>query len=163
SGGLSRITRFEPRVYQHLQDLLAGKTTHYGAITAGDVQREEAAVEMVKDEAAGLYVKRPDSYHEAHLTADWAQANASAIAQIEDWALKQLASSIGLTQVMGFHVLGEKTESGVAMTTADLYDPAINLHMAVKLLSGFAKQYNLDLRKDFESLLRCWNSGRPDG
>ena len=73
-------------------------------------------------------------------------------------ALRGLASSWGLTQIMGYHILGR------AVAHADLLaDPELNLHLACILLSEFAERFGLDVTKDFEEMFRCWNTGQPDG
>jgi soluble lytic murein transglycosylase-like protein len=64
------------------------------------------------------------------------------------------ASSLGLTQIMGVNYPGPPQE---------LRDPATNLFFAVKMLAGFAERFQLDLRSEFEQLLRCWNAGTPHG
>ena len=76
----------------------------------------------------------------------------------DDEALRGLASSWGLTQIMGYHILGR----GIAHAYL-LADPVLNLHLACRLLSEFAERFDLDVTHEFAELLCCWNSGRPDG
>ena len=85
------------------------------------------------------------------------QSNRPAIAALEDDQLRQLATSWGHTQIMGYHMIGR------AGTVKDLLEPRFHYRIAVELLSRFAEQYELDLRAEFEKLFRCWNTGRPDG
>lgn len=66
------------------------------------------------------------------------------------------ASSWGLTQIMGYRVLR------VGETPRRLLDPEFNLRQAVRLLAFFAEHIHAGLRKDFENLFRCWNTGRSD-
>lgn len=66
--------------------------------------------------------------------------------------LDALATSWGLTQIMGYNFLG-----GVGKLT----DPSTNLYRAISLLTGFAKEFNLSLAKEPGELLACWNTGHP--
>lgn len=69
----------------------------------------------------------------------------------------QLATSQGLTQIMGWHCIEKKRDFGVFAT------PAGQLRLTLDLLTDFATVNDLDLTTEYEQLLRCWNSGRPDG
>lgn len=71
--------------------------------------------------------------------------------------LDNLATSWGLTQIMGYHVFDLST------TIANLQSVNGNLLSAVKLVTQFATQYSLDFDSDAADLFRCWNTGRPDG
>lgn len=71
--------------------------------------------------------------------------------------IRSLATSWGLTQIMGYHMLGRPEP------VEKLREPAFHYQMAAKLLREFAAQHHLDLQRDFEALFRCWNTGRPDG
>ncbi len=77
------------------------------------------------------------------------------VAQLK--TLESLATSWGWTQIMGWHVI----EFSKPLST--LTDRALHLKFAVVLLTQFANTYELDLGSEFEPLLRCWNTGRPDG
>jgi Transglycosylase SLT domain len=77
--------------------------------------------------------------------------------------LDELATSWGLTQIMGYHILEWASIPAWYRDVSDLRDPARNLKCAALLLTQFANQFSLDLSKDFEPLLRCWNTGQPDG
>jgi hypothetical protein len=72
--------------------------------------------------------------------------------------LAELATSRNLTQIMGWHfpALSEPMPGETLLA-------AIYLNMTVKLLTIAANDFELDLSKDFPQLLRCWNTGRPDG
>ncbi len=70
--------------------------------------------------------------------------------------MRLYASSLGLTQVMGYHAL-ERGEDA-----AKLYSGEFNLKFACRLLAEFAQRYGLELSTEFEALFRSWNTGRPD-
>jgi hypothetical protein len=70
-----------------------------------------------------------------------------------------LATSWGLTQIMGWHIFDLGT------TIDELKTPAGNLKAATKLLAQFITRYQLDVRNETElgELFDAWNTGRPDG
>jgi hypothetical protein len=146
SAGVQIAARFEPAVYRHLRDIAAGASTAYGSIHANDLDRA----------AQGMLLKG-DDFHARYLTAAFATNNRQVIAALEDDSLRQLATSWGYTQIMGYHVVG------VNGTVRNLIDPPYHYHLAVELLTDFARQYKLDPQRDFEPLFRCWNSGSPNG
>lgn len=74
-----------------------------------------------------------------------------------DRKLREFATSWGFTQIMGYHVIHRSLDIG------SLTEPAAHFHIAVELLSEFARRFDLRLARDFEQLFRCWNTGRPDG
>lgn len=76
---------------------------------------------------------------------------------LDDQGLRDLATSWGLTQVMGYHVA--RRPGGIAL----LCNPTSHLKIALELLSEFAERFGLDLRLEFRELFHCWNSGRPYG
>jgi hypothetical protein len=76
---------------------------------------------------------------------------------LSDEALQGLATSYGLTQIMGYAAVFQ----GVDYLT--LGDPAVCFPLTLRILTQFAQAYWLDMGKDFEGLFRCWNTGRPDG
>ncbi len=147
SAGVQNAARFEPAVYRHLQQVATGESTAYGTIHASDLDRA----------AEGMLSVKGDDFHARYLTAMFADNNRQAIAALEDDSLRQLATSWGYTQIMGYHVVGMNA------TIRDLIDPGFHYHLAVELLTGFARQYQLDPQRDFEQLFRCWNSGSPAG
>lgn len=103
----------------------------------------------------------PGVFHHLQLVRDglaksWSHITTADLAGSTDDALRNLATSYGLTQIMGWHMIHD-----LAGTIADLRDPEKHLHYAVELLNLTAGRY---LRaKDFESVLRIWNSGTPTG
>ncbi len=76
---------------------------------------------------------------------------------LEEEALRELATSWGYTQIMGYHMVGRQG------TVRDLLEPRFHYGLAVRLLSEFAQEYQLDLMREFEEMFRCWNTGGPYG
>ncbi|MGH9434050.1 MAG: hypothetical protein ACRD3T_21180 [Terriglobia bacterium] len=147
SGGIAQARRFEPGVFEHLKDVADGRSAQYGAIRATDLEEAERALEAVKS----------PEYHARFLNTVFAATHALSIAELQEDALRALASSWGYTQVMGYHMIGRKG------TIQDLCNPDTHYRYAVDLLRDFIREFRLDARKDFESLFHCWNSGRPRG
>jgi hypothetical protein len=147
SGGDARAARFEATVYAHLKAVAEGRVVAFGAIHAGALTAELADMRRAK---AG-------PFHAAFLDASFAAAHADDLAHAEDAALRELATSWGLTQIMGYHMVGRP---GAAR---DLLEPAFHYRVALELLAEFATRYQLELAREFEEMFRCWNTGRPDG
>lgn len=133
SGGHNDARRFEPKVLLSLWEVLLGRKTNYGSIGRTEL------VAFVSGVSTPIF-NPPQS-----LPADSFQR------------VDALASSWGLTQIMGWHVLG--TSHGLD----DLKLPEVHLELALQMLAAFATEFSLDVTKDFEELFRCWNTGRPDG
>ena len=72
-------------------------------------------------------------------------------------SLRRLATSWGLTQIMGYHA------PRFGLEPIDLLVPERSIHTTLRLLAEFAGSNGLDLSADYEELLRCWNSGSPTG
>jgi hypothetical protein len=100
---------------------------------------------------------KADSYHAEHLTAAFSNSCAPALSALEDAAIRRLATSWGLTQIMGYHMLGRPEP------VEKLCDPAYHYGLAVRMIEDFAARFHLDPQRDFEALFHCWNTGRPDG
>ena len=147
SAGDPKALRFEPGVYRHLLRVAEGKSPAYGSVTRPRMAAEVADI---------LSVKTP-GFHAAFLTAGFASAHAARLAQSPDEALRELATSWGLTQIMGYHMVGR------AGTPRDLLEPRFHFRVALELLAEFAERYQLSLARDFAELLRCWNTGQPYG
>ena len=58
---------------------------------------------------------------------------------------------------MGYHMAGR------AGTPRDLFEPRFHFRVALELLGQFAERYELNLRRDFGEMFRCWNTGQPYG
>jgi hypothetical protein len=147
SGGNPKASRFEPGVYTHLMAVAAGKSAAYGAITQRLLEQQMEA------EARG----KGADYHGLFLNEAFALNHSAALAGIAQEELRELATSWGFTQIMGYHVVGS------SRTVQDLLNPDLHYPVTVRLLSEFGRAFRLDLSHDFEALLRCWNSGHPAG
>lgn len=79
------------------------------------------------------------------------------VISLDDHGLRGLATSWGLTQILGYHTLR------FGITPGDLATPAANLHTALRILGEFAHNFHLDPRIEMAELFACWNTGRPYG
>lgn len=147
SAGDPKAVRFEPAVYRHLVKVAEGKSARYGSLTRPRIAAEVAEI---------LSPKSP-AYHAAFLTAGFASAHSAHVGQSPDEALRELATSWGLTQIMGYHMVGR------AGTPRDLFEPRLHFRVALELLAQFAERYQLNLGRDFSEMFRCWNTGQPYG
>lgn len=147
SGGDPKAVRFEPAVYRHLRSLADGDSAAYRNIGS---EVFAAEIEDVLHPKAGVF-------HAQHFTPEFSAAHRQQLATLDDEILRELASSWGFTQIMGYQMMGRRG------TVRDLLDPAFHYHVALQLLAEFAHDYQLDLTCEFEELFRCWNTGRPYG
>lgn len=147
SGGNPRASRFEPGVFAHLMAVASGKAAAYGSISFAELEQQAEIQAHGKDAA----------YHGRFLTEAFAGAHSEALAAIAKEELRDLATSWGFTQIMGYHVIGRSGK------VEDLLDPFAHYKVTVQLLTEFGRAFRLDLSRDFEGLLHCWNSGRPTG
>lgn len=147
SAGDPNALRFEPSVYRHLVSAAEGKSRRYGRVTRAGLAAEVAEI---------LSPKSP-AYHAEFLTSGFTSAHASRLAPSPDEALRELATSWGLTQIMGYHMVGR------GGTPRDLLEPRFHFRVALELLADFAERYQLNLARDFAEMFRCWNTGQPYG
>ena len=147
SGGYSRARRFEPAVYGHLAAIAAGRARKYGSLT---LPRLDA-------ELGEMLHPKSDAYHAAQLDEAFGAEHAVEITAAHDEALRELATSWGYTQIMGYHMVGR------AGTVRDLLEPRFHFRIALELLAEFTQHYQLDARREFAELFRCWNTGQPYG
>jgi hypothetical protein len=147
SGGNPQALRFEPAVYRHLKALAEGKRPTYAGFSRQGLEEELA--EMLHPKA--------DSFHEVFLTGSFRVGHARELAASRDEALRELATSWGLTQIMGYHLVGRKG------TVRDLLEPRFHFRLGLELLAQFAERYQLDLAREFAEMFRCWNTGQPYG
>jgi hypothetical protein len=146
SGGYGNAKRFEPAVYRHLKSLAAGQRSTYSGHDRVSLQSEIA--EMLHPKSA--------AYHAPFLNA-LGESQASDLAARQDEALRELATSWGYTQIMGYHLVGRPG------TVLDLLEPRFHFRFALELLADFAERYQLDVRREFAEMFRCWNTGAPYG
>ncbi len=112
---------------------------------------------------------KSDAYHVHYLAPAFAAKHTSALAAAEDEILRELASSWGFTQIMGYHTLGRagratrQLTGATADTVRDLTEPRFHFRVALELLADFAARFELDLAREFEEMFRCWNTGSPYG
>lgn len=139
SGGNVDAKRFEPGVLHSLWEMLVGRKATFGSILRSELllYALPAALPSIPDRPAVMV------------------AFSSTFQRIDD-----LATSWGLTQVMGYHVL----EFGFGLkSTDDLILPSRCLPLTLRLLAQFAMRFELSLAKDFAELFDCWNTGEPGG
>lgn len=132
SGGHNDAKRFEKGVLAAIWEVLLGRKAAYGSIGRSNLVGYVSGV-------SGTPISAP-----ATLPADAFQR------------VDALASSWGLTQIMGYHAL----EFGVTMDA--LQDPPQHLTIGTKMLAQFAQRFQLDLAADYPPLFACWNTGGPD-
>lgn len=135
SGGNQDASHFEGWVYRQMLDVAAGRRDAFGSIGRPQLQA------YVREAVAGG--SSPTETFPVAITMER--------------AVRELATSWGFTQIMGYDVIGR------GIKTSGLLDPATHFHIAAQLLTGFAHRFELKLESDFEALFRCWNTGRPDG
>lgn len=147
SGGDARAARFEPAVYRHLAAVVSGESPAYGSIHADDLRAELGRV---------LHPKA-DDFHTHFLPPAFGSNHRAALAALPDEGLRELATSWGFTQIMGYHMVGRRG------TVRDLLEPAFHYHAALELLAEFAATFQLDLTREFSEMFSCWNCGQPYG
>ncbi|HEV2349030.1 MAG TPA: hypothetical protein VG028_04190 [Terriglobia bacterium] len=147
SGGDASAARFEPAVYRHLAAVVSGQSPAYGSIHCDDLRAELGRV---------LHPKA-DEFHAQFLPPALGANHRQALAALPDEGLRELATSWGYTQIMGYHMVGR---SG---TVRDLLEPAFHYRVALELLAEFAAAFQLDLAREFSEMFSCWNTGQPYG
>lgn len=135
TGGDPYGKRFEQGVLADLWEVLQGRKAHFGSIGRDQIVNYVTAA-------------TPGS---GSLTGVGFIAQFSGALQ----RLDSLASSWGLTQIMGYEALV------FSVTVSDLQVTAFGLRTSLRMLGQFASRFNLDLANDFSEMFDCWNSGRP--
>lgn len=130
SGGNENAKRFEPRVFAALWEVVQGRTKAYGSIQQGDI------LAFCSGSKTGS------------VPLTWSFASALQ-------RLDSLATSWGLTQIMGYEAIP------FALQVSDLALPATGLRATLRMLAEFATRDGLDVTKNFSELFDCWNTGRP--
>jgi len=142
-----RAARFEPAVYRHLKAVAESKSPAYGGIRRESLDAE--IEQMLHPKAA--------AFHGVYLNASFTEDYATSLAASSDAALRDLATSWGFTQIMGYHLVQREG------TVRDLLEPRFHFRLALELLAEFAARYELDLAREFDEMFRCWNTGQPYG
>src|SRR5437016_11821734 len=121
SGGNARAARFEPAVYRHLGAVIAGESPAYGSLAADALQAKLGLVAHRKSE----------DYHAQFLNPPFAAEQRSVLSELEDETLRELSTSWGYTQIMGYHLVGR------AGAVPDLLEPDFHFLLALRLLAEF--------------------------
>lgn len=135
SGGDTNAKRFEPTVLLSLWQVLQGRQAAFGSIGGKDLL---------------AFILPP-------ITGSLATSPTYALQRLDS-----LATSWGVTQVMGYNVM---PAAGVIMGNdpTSLVSPGFCLRMTVVMLKDFARRWALSPTDNAASLFRCWNAGHPDG
>ncbi len=88
---------------------------------------------------------------------NWGSITISDIQSLSYDELMDIATSWGLTQVMGYHTLG------TGRPARDLAEPEFNIIKSISILESFARRWKLDSATQPEKLFSVWNTGRPNG
>jgi hypothetical protein len=144
SGGNSSVTRFEPAVFLALAEVLIATKSSY---SPAGIAHPLGAADLIS------YAWPADGVPPGVATPPIAGGFMSGLKR-----LQQLATSYGLTQIMGWHAI-EMSKSFGVLTGG----PVGQIGFTVELLTYFANRYTLDMSRDFEQLFRCWNTGQPLG
>jgi hypothetical protein len=131
SGGDVNAKRFEKGVLAALWEVLLGRKAAYGSIGGKDLLQ---------------FITQPKEF----------PVNTPlAIPSYTCERLDSLATSWGLTQIMGYEAIAFHSSVTAVKT------PETSLVISLQMLAQFAGRFGLDVTKDFSQLFDCWNSGRP--
>jgi hypothetical protein len=145
SGGDPLAHAFEAGVYGQLQAVIRGQQPGFGSIVAADlIQLAEQDFEAQQGASAPQ-------------TSQGTSQFSGVSPAVQEKVLRQMATSWGLTQIMGYQTIKRKK------TVQDLLNPASHYAFAVELLEELGRRFHLNLSEDAEPLFRSWNSGRPNG
>jgi hypothetical protein len=134
SGGNPLAKRFESHVLLALWEVLLGRKTSYGSIGRAGL------VQFVSGASLPVYTAP------ATLPADTYQR------------FDSLATSWGLTQIMGYEVLDSQLNSG---PIDNLKTPPADLVVTLRMMTQTAARIGVDVTKDFSEMFDFWNTGRP--
>jgi hypothetical protein len=134
SGGDPNAKRFESHVLLALWEVLLGRKMAYGSIGRAGL------VGFVSGLSLSVYTA-PVS-----MPADTYQR------------FDSLATSWGLTQIMGYEVLDTQLNSG---GIENLKTPPADLVVTLRMLTQTAARLGVDVTKDFSEMFDFWNTGRP--
>jgi hypothetical protein len=145
SSGQPAAQAFEPHIYRLLWEVATGQAPAFGSIGAQQLFGASASNFDCQAEPPGAQTALGQNSPPAPLTAG------------QEQVLRKMATSWGLTQIMGYQIVG-RTE-----TVQDLLDPLQHYQFAVVLIQELARGFHLDVARDFEPLFRSWNAGHPTG
>lgn len=141
SGGDSAAQRFEPAVFLVLAEVMLNKKASYSPAGAHHPLGPQDLLPYVAPEDVSSAAPPIGGGFRARLGR-----------------LGDLATSYGLTQIMGWHCLEMSKPFSLLLN-----NPKGQLDFTVVLVTYFANRYNLDMTKEFAEFFTCWNCGRPDG
>jgi hypothetical protein len=145
SGGDPDAHAFEPGVYGQLRAVIKGEQPVFGSIVAADLVRlAEEDIEAQAEKSALQMIQEARQFP-------------GVSPAVQEKVLRQMATSWGLTQIMGYQTIERKK------TMRYLLNPASHYQFAVELLEELGRRFHLNPSKDAEPLFRCWNAGHPDG
>ena len=147
SGGNPKAACFEPEVYKRLKAVASGEAPSFGCITGKNIFAQASG----SPGPGGHRVDEPLS------CLDQRPEAVQVLTALEEDELRELATSWGFTQIMGYQAIARKSMA------RNLLDPQFHFQIAVEILIDFARRFRLRLSQDFEALFRCWNTGHPDG
>ena len=136
SGGNRLAKRFEKAVLIDLWNVLLGRAPAYGSIGALDLKHYVAGTLMSGDSRFSSTTLPPDAFNR----------------------LDSLATSWGLTQIMGYEVFDF---ASVLLSVDKLQTIEGSLQVSILMLARFAQRFSFDLATDAKDLFDCWNTGRP--
>jgi hypothetical protein len=137
TGGNPNAKRFEKGVLASLWEVLQGRAAHYGSIGRADLNQY-------------ILPAAEDLNHPADLHGFLSDHFLTAIQRLDS-----LATSWGLTQIMGYEAIAFDIEVPI------LESPDAGLRYTCRLLALMGSGRGLDLSKDFSEMFDCWNTGRP--
>ena len=146
SGGNAGAKRFERGVLDSLWEVLLGRAPAYGSIT--------------RDQLLRFLVPPPKPLLGTNISIS--ATTVGGVPPLPDSMLRldSLATSHGLTQVMGYEAVAFHLDG-----VTKLQDPAGELPITLNMLADFARRFDLDLSASSSTaageLFDCWNSGRP--
>jgi hypothetical protein len=140
SGGDPNAKRFEGGVLASLWQVLLGRKPNYGSIGGQDLRTF-----LIPAGAIGT------------ISPSNAVETVFGIVQ----RLDSIATSWGITQIMGYEILDLGLGLNPAAGITALQDPNTNLATTLRMLAQFASRNGLDLGTNFSELFDCWNTGRP--
>jgi len=134
SGGNPLAKRFESHVLLALWEVLLGRKEAYGSIGRAGL------VQFISGVSLPVYTAP------ATLPADTYQR------------FDSLATSWGLTQIMGYEVLDRELNAG---GIDNLKTPPADLVVTLRMLTQTAARLGLDVTQNFSEMFDFWNTGRP--